>query len=76
MRILKIENDKLKSQVVIPIEKVDREVQSCQFMEECKKCLENSKVSFLTFLRCIFKYALKGINTTIICILLFRHAAS
>lgn len=43
MRKLKIENDKLKSQIVIPVEKVDREVQSYQCQEECEKCLENSK---------------------------------
>lgn len=45
MRNLKIENEKLKSLIVIPVEKVDREVPNCQFKEECEKCIENSKVS-------------------------------
>lgn len=49
MRKLKIENDKLKSQIVTPVEKVDREVPNCQFKEECSKCQENSKVSNLIF---------------------------
>lgn len=44
MEKLKIENERLKSQIVIPVKKVDREVANCQFKEECEKCLENSKV--------------------------------
>lgn len=47
MEKLKIENDRLKSQIVIPVKKVDREVDNCRFKEECEKCLENSKVCFL-----------------------------
>lgn len=46
MKKLQIENEKLKSQIVIPVEKIDREVPNCQFKEECKKCIENSKVFF------------------------------
>lgn len=46
MEKLKVENERLKSQTVIPVEKVDREVPSCQFKEECGKCLENLKVCF------------------------------
>lgn len=47
MRKLKVENEKLKSQIVIPVEKVDREVPNCQFKEKCEQCNENSKVHFL-----------------------------
>lgn len=47
MRKLKVENEKLKTQIIIPVEKVDREVPNCQFKEECVKCFENSKVCFL-----------------------------
>jgi len=50
MEKLKIENEKLKSQIVIPVEKVDREVPNCQFKEECEKCLENLKVCFLYYI--------------------------
>jgi len=46
MEKLKIENERLKSEIVIPAEKVDREVANCQFEEECVKCLENLKVCF------------------------------
>lgn len=52
MEKLKIENEKLKSQIVIPVEKVDREVPTCQFKEECEKCSENSKVKFLYSILC------------------------
>ncbi|XP_022177383.1 blastoderm-specific protein 25D [Myzus persicae] len=45
MKSLKIENEKLKSQIVIPVKKVDREVANCQFKEECEKCLENLKTN-------------------------------
>jgi len=47
MEKLKIENEKLKSKIVIPVEKIDREVSNCQFKEECEKCQEYSKVCFL-----------------------------
>jgi len=47
MEKLKIENEKLKSQIVIPVEKVDRGVPNCQFKEECEKCHDNLKVCFL-----------------------------
>jgi len=50
MEKLKIENNRLKSQIVIPVKKVDREVDNCQFKEECAKCLENSKVCFISYL--------------------------
>ncbi|XP_060881527.1 blastoderm-specific protein 25D [Metopolophium dirhodum] len=43
MEKLKIENERFKSQIVTPAEKVDREVANCQFKEECEKCLENLK---------------------------------
>lgn len=46
MRKLKYENEKLKSQIILPVEKVDREVPNCQFKEECDKCCRNSKVGF------------------------------
>lgn len=47
MEKLKIENERLKSEIVIPIEKVDREVQvpNCQFKKECEKCNENLKTN-------------------------------
>lgn len=53
MKNLKVENDKLKSQVLLPVEKIDREVPNCQFKESCKKCHENSKVHLLPCLVCI-----------------------
>lgn len=43
MEKLKIENEIFKSQIITPVEKVDREVANCQFKEECEKCLENLK---------------------------------
>jgi len=46
MKKLKIENQKLKSQISFSVEKVDCEVPDCHFKEECTKCNENSKVSF------------------------------
>jgi len=46
MEKLKIENERLKSQIVIPVEKVDREVANSQFKEECEKCLDSLKVCF------------------------------
>jgi len=46
MEKLKIENEIFKSQIITPVEKVDREVANCQFKEECEKCLENLKVCF------------------------------
>lgn len=45
---LKIENEKLKTQICMPVEKVDREVPNCQFKDECEKCYENSKVCVLS----------------------------
>lgn len=50
MEKLKIENEKLKSQIIIPVEKVDCEVPNCQFKEECEKCLDNLKVCFLYYI--------------------------
>lgn len=47
MKKLKVENEKLKTQIVTPVEKVDREVPNCQFKEECEKCYENLKVWLL-----------------------------
>lgn len=50
MKKLKIENEKLKTQIVTPVKKVDREVPNCQFKEECEKCYENLKVCLLLLL--------------------------
>lgn len=50
MEKLKVENEKLKSQIIIPVEKVDREVPNCRFKEECEKCHENFKVCFLYYI--------------------------
>lgn len=47
MQKLKDENDKLKSQVILPVEKIDREVTNCRSKVECEKCYENSKVHFI-----------------------------
>uniref|UniRef100_A0A2S2QE35 Ninein n=1 Tax=Sipha flava TaxID=143950 RepID=A0A2S2QE35_9HEMI len=44
MQKIKNENDKLKSQIILPVEKIDREVPNCQFKEPCEKCYENAKV--------------------------------
>lgn len=43
MRRLKIENDNLKSKIVIPVKKVDCGT-NCEYTEECEKCHEKSKV--------------------------------
>lgn len=48
MKKVKMENDKLKSQLV-PVEKVDCEVSSGQFKDECEQCCENVKVCFSPF---------------------------
>lgn len=53
MRKLKVENENLKSLIVLPVEKVDREVPNCQFKEECDKCCKNSKVGFVHLWRFI-----------------------
>lgn len=50
---LKTKNESLKSQIVIPVEKVDREISSGQFKEDCDKCYENAKVN-LYILKLIF----------------------
>lgn len=47
---LKFENEQLKSQIITPVEKIDQEVPSCDFKEECEKCHENSKVCFFFYL--------------------------
>lgn len=44
MKQLKIENERLKSQIIIPDEKIDCEVANGQFKGECEKYLKN--VSF------------------------------
>lgn len=49
MKKVKIENEKLKYQLDVSVEKVDREILSGQFMEECAKCYENSRVNFYIF---------------------------
>lgn len=46
MRRLKIQNDKLNSEIVIQVKKVDSST-NCELIEECQKCSENSKVCFL-----------------------------
>lgn len=48
MKNLKIENEELKSQIITPVGKIDREVPSCHFKEECEKCCDNLKVNFFT----------------------------
>lgn len=54
MQKIKMENDKLKSQVILPVEKIDREVPTCQFKEACEKCYENSKVHIIFIILYIF----------------------
>lgn len=46
MENLKIENERLKSQIVIPVDKVDREGANSQFKEEYEKCLKKEKVCY------------------------------
>ncbi|XP_022182911.1 WEB family protein At4g27595, chloroplastic-like [Myzus persicae] len=45
MENLKIENERLKSQIVIPVDKVDLEGANSQFKEKYEKCLKNEKTN-------------------------------
>ncbi|XP_022177832.1 synaptonemal complex protein ZEP1-like [Myzus persicae] len=45
MEKLKIENERLKSKIVILVEKVDFEVTNCQFKEECEQFHNNLKTN-------------------------------
>jgi hypothetical protein len=54
MQKIKNENDKLKSQIILPVEKIDREVPNCQFKEPCEKCYENAKVCIIFIILCLF----------------------